>query len=373
MPRKKLKCALPTLRRPADAKGELEDDQLLEILRRLATTHRRTQPQLFYPLRDAARGLRAPLSAISRVYEVLKAEGLLRTIRASKTLLEGREAAPRISFKGFIDLPLPLSSFLLRSDYRSFYFALRQESARRGFLTNPVFIGDEFESGEELDITPDTVVGRYVVWFSPRPSDRAAILGLKDRGVRVVAIADRRGAPVYCKYELCREQALDRILKDWRTRRGIERVAIFRSDRDGIGRSLVIEHALERADLSFDRVDIQDGFLPEAAPMLGPLAWQGAILPAESASLCDLRAPTALRNLARRCRLLLPDGPLTSFDNLPPLAPVDVLVVDWKAVVRRMIHGLETKKAFEESKPTVFEASAETTDCSSEQVVARVN
>src|ERR1700682_3283892 len=103
MPRKKLICDLPIPRRPPGTRhGELTDNLLLEILRRLAIKHQSVEPQLFYPLRDAARELRAPISAISRAYEVLKKQGILDTIRGSRTMLEGRGVASRVSFKAFI-------------------------------------------------------------------------------------------------------------------------------------------------------------------------------------------------------------------------------------------------------------------------------
>src|SRR5437764_2331668 len=78
MARKKQDCTLPVLRRPARLRGRpLTDTQLAEILRRIALNYRTAESQPFYPLRDAARQLDVPMSALRRAYARLSKQGRL--------------------------------------------------------------------------------------------------------------------------------------------------------------------------------------------------------------------------------------------------------------------------------------------------------
>lgn len=157
---------------------------------------------MFYPLRDAARELGVSLSAISRAYDALKKEGLLGTIRASRTVIEGRTVAVPINFKGFIGLPVSLSCFLTLQDYRDFYFALRRESHRRRFVSNLLFFNDNPKGRAELSALLEEFGVHFVIWFLPQMSAENITLTLKDKGVRFVGVRDGGVSSSFCKYEI---------------------------------------------------------------------------------------------------------------------------------------------------------------------------
>ena len=52
-------------------------ERLLEILRGIAVTNQREEPQPFYPLRDVASQFQVPVSTVARVYGQLEDEGIL--------------------------------------------------------------------------------------------------------------------------------------------------------------------------------------------------------------------------------------------------------------------------------------------------------
>lgn len=358
MPRKKLVCALPPPRRPRGARGVPADSQLLEILRRLALTHQQAEPQLFYPLRDAARELGAPLSAISRAYEALKKEGILGTIRASRTVIEGRAAASSIHFKGFIGLPVSLSCFLTLQDYRNFYFALRRESHRRGFVSNLLFFSDDPKGREELSDLIKEFGVQIVIWLLPRLSAEHAILTLKDHGVRFVGIGDGGVSARFCKYEIRRDKALAGVLRKWRIAGHVTHLIILRAKPGWAADDEILAHGIERAGLSYEYRDVDPDVDPEIVLRVGTVPHQGAILQSNLASLFSFRAPEAFGHLLRGFRVLLPDGAPTVPCGAVPDGRIDLLTVDWPVVAKRMVYDLTTKRAFDESASVVFEASA---------------
>jgi hypothetical protein len=359
MPRKKSVADLPLPRRPRGTETAISDAHLVEILRKLAQTHQRKEPRLFFPLRDAARELRVPVSAVSRAYEVLKKEGILGTIRASRTVIEGRDVASQISFKGFIGLPVSLSCFVTLQDYRSFYFALRRESQRRGFVSNLLFFSDNPAGRDELIRLVREFGVHIVIWFLPRLSAQDVIWTLKDQGLRFVGIRDGGMTAGFCKYEIRREEALIKVLRKWADEGGVARVTVVRSSSGIASDEEMIQDAIERAGLSYDHVEFDAKDHPAA--ILTSLACDascGIVLPGDMASLFSLRAPEAFAELLRTCRVLLPDGPLSVIAGALPEGRVDMLTVDWLAVAKRIVQDLTTKRAFNEGPPIIFAAAA---------------
>lgn len=353
MPRKKLVCPLPAPRRSRGNRRILDDRQLLEILRRLALTHQRAEPQLFYPLRDAARELGVSLSAISRAYETLKKEGILGTIRASCTVIEGHQATSQISFKGFIGLPLSLSCFATLQDYRSFYFALRRESQRRGFVSNLLFYSDNDRGHDELSAMLTEFGVHHVIWYLPRRSVEPIILRLNDRGIRVICIGDGGAVPVFCKYEIRREPALVAILRKWRTDNQVRHVTIVRTKPYAAADEEMVEHAVEKSGLASDSRELRAEHVAEVISSLGKDARHGVVLLGKPASIASIRAPAQFSELLGRCRVALVDGPTTSV-HAAIHGRVDVVTIDWHLVAKTIVRDIATKRAFEQTNPAVF-------------------
>src|SRR5438094_10502964 len=97
------------------------------------------EPQVFYPIREVARHLRVPVSTVSRVYDALEEEGILVSVRASKTLLQGLSGGRHLSVLGFIGMPVLTSSFVTLHDCRTFFIRTRRELLFRGFAFATLF------------------------------------------------------------------------------------------------------------------------------------------------------------------------------------------------------------------------------------------
>jgi hypothetical protein len=354
--RKKIICSLPTLhRRSRTPRREVTDESLLEILRKLAATHRRADGQVFYPIRDAAKHLRAPVSAIARVYEELKRQGILGAVRGSRTTLEGSGKAKRSTVKSFIGLPVSYSCFMTLHDYRRFHLEFWKESKRRGFVTNLIFFEDDRQGLEELDETLEESFD-LVVWFLPRTSFREAALRLSDRGIRQIHIANGDVPGVRCRYEIRRDKALATILGTWQSDAKVKALRIIRTTRYSAADEGMIEQAADEAGLAYEHIQIRSDTLSKGVASLCRDTAKGVILPSAPATLLSTAAPRAFSQLLKNCRVALPDGPVTSLFDHVPHAPVDLITVDWCSVAKRIVNDLITTKAFNESRSTVFQA-----------------
>src|ERR1700751_4081228 len=121
MPRKKIARGLPPL--PFKAKKH-KGAELLAILRGIAIANQQEEPQVFYPIREVARHLGVPVSTVSRIYNALEEEGILVSVRGSKTLLQGLSGGRQLSVFGFIGLPALTSSFVTLQDYRPIFIRI---------------------------------------------------------------------------------------------------------------------------------------------------------------------------------------------------------------------------------------------------------
>jgi hypothetical protein len=128
MPRKKMARGLSPLPARVTFKAKKHKGaQLLEILRGIAMANQQEEPQVFYPIREVARHLDVPVSTVSRVYDALEEEGILVSVRGSKTLLQGLSGGRHLSVLGFIGMPALISSFVTLQDCRTFFIRTRRE------------------------------------------------------------------------------------------------------------------------------------------------------------------------------------------------------------------------------------------------------
>ena len=84
----------------------------------------------------------------------------------------------------------------------------------------------------------------------------------------------------------------------------------------------------------------------------------GAVLLHSAASLLAMRAPEGLIGLAKRVRLALVDGPVgVPFSKLTNVL-IDLVVVDWRAVAKRIVDDFLRHAVPDRGHPFVFEAIA---------------
>lgn len=70
------------------------------------------------------------------------------------------------------------------------------------------------------------------------------------------------------------------------------------------------------------------------------------------------RSPETMTNIFERCRVALIEGPVNMpFAKLPDVH-VDLVMIDWQAVARRIVSDLIAQQAFNSEHRVVFEAEA---------------
>jgi hypothetical protein len=196
-----------------------------------------------------------------------------------------------------------------------------------------------------------------VVWYCPDTVSKELALRLADRGVPIVGLSDGGLSAIHCQYEIDRQAAIRSILIEWK-KRGIAFIKI------GVGarRSTADE---ERTSLAVRDLDLNIEFIAIGIQGMGRFVESlagdptcGTMLLHSAASLLATRAPEALVGLTKSSRIALVDGPV-SF----PLAKlsdglVDMLIVDWQAVAKRIVADLLKQKLPDRHHPFVFDAAA---------------
>ena len=138
-------------------------DPLCLTVRQLALQQQKDRPQPFLSLRDAARQFKVPLSSMAAVYRRLKAEGILSSVRASGTILRGRETGRTLQGRAVIGMPLSIPSLHTFQAYRHCYLRLRKELHARGLVVSPFHF-------EELNIQPELIPSEPAMRKSMRSS-----------------------------------------------------------------------------------------------------------------------------------------------------------------------------------------------------------
>lgn len=359
MPRKKLARTLPRLPgAPVFTARDHKTARLLEILRGIAVTNQTEQPQIFYPVRDAARHFKVPVSMVAQVYGRLEEEGLLVSVRGSKTLLQGLSAGRHFSVHGFVGVPAAVSSFVTFQDYRMFFIRIRRELRNRGFAVAMVL----FEPGH---VKTGRLLKRLakhefdtVLWYRPDIAFREVIAQLKDLGLQTIGISDGPSPAIRCRYEIRRETAIKTILQDWQRRSGVRKVIVARADGASTEKEKMLETLLEEEDLEACFLDAGSVRAADFLEACRQTKHCGVIFPSRAASLFAFRAPEGLMKLMTHCRVAFSGGP-PSVPLAPVLdVPVDLVSVDWQLIAERIVGDLILKQAVDNSEGTVFHAEA---------------
>jgi hypothetical protein len=89
---------------------------------------------------------------------------------------------------------------------------------------------------------------------------------------------------------------------------------------------------------------------------LGEDKKRGIAFLSSPAAMLSLRAPETLTNLLSSYRVGFVGGPVSTAFARAPAAKVDLVVVDWQLVAKRIVNDLVAKPALENRETTVFEA-----------------
>ncbi|CAN5420033.1 hypothetical protein BH20VER3_BH20VER3_06580 [soil metagenome] len=339
-------------------KGQSPIEALLDLLREIALSNQGDAPKTFYTLRAVATNFGLSLSVVSRVFSILAAEGLLGMIRGSRTVLHGRKDDRDLHVRGVVGLPASIFCFVVFADYRAFLTHARRELRRRGFMPADVFFErHEANSGflaENLIASQADVV----IWFSADRTYRETAAALRDADVRLIGVCDGGLPSIPCRYAIRRENALRRILREWRSA-GVRSVALVNEPR---GRSEADEEiwrsASEDERLETERVLLTGDALKRDLAKLGRKEERGILMAGSAAALTASREPAAFADLMRRRRVALVEGPVSMPFWRVPQVKVDLVTLDWKTVAARIVDDLVSQAAWETSESLVFHAEA---------------
>lgn len=359
MARKKIARRLPPLPAKLTFKAKKHKSaQLLEILRGIAIANQQEEPQVFYPIREAARRLGVPVSTVSRVYDALEEEGILVSVRGSKTLLQGLSGGRYLSVLGFIGMPALTSSFVTLQDCRTFFMRTRRELRVRGFAVATVFYDRSEGQNGRLFPRIDKHNFDTVLWYQPDRAAKETVLQLKDRGVQVIGVSDRWLPTIRCRYEVQRELAITSILRDWRKNDGITSVVVVRGIEISLAKEELLKTLLEEEGIAYEFKGAGDQQLADFLNSFAGDKRRAFIFPSTAAALFAFRAPEALAKLMSCARVLLSGGPASfPFAQVPDVV-ADLVIVDWQLVAEQIVGDLINRKALNRAETTVFEAKA---------------
>ncbi len=359
MARKKITHSLPALPRPPlVASKDHKTARLTEILRAIAISQQTEEAQSFYPVRNIAGHFHVPLSTVATVYNQLEDEGLLATVRGSRTLLQGLNAGRHFSVLGFVGMPASTASFVGLQDYRTFFVRARRELRSRGFAVAMTLF-------EPADIKSGRLYERFtkhdfdtILWYRPDGSARELISRVKDKGMQVVAVSDYHLSPIQNRYHIQREPAITQLLRYWRTKFDISSVVIVRGVKASASEE-TLERLLEEEHFHFEFRNGDSKSPGEFLKSLGYVQGSGIIFPSWAASMFAFREPEGLMDLTQHCHVALTGGPPTI-----PFARVrdvraELVVVDWQLVAEKIVSDLISKEAFKRLDSTIFKAKAE--------------
>jgi DNA-binding transcriptional regulator YhcF (GntR family) len=338
---------------PAGTSGP-KSEAVQQLLKTIALQNQQDQPRTFYSVRQVANNFRLPLSSVARIYKQLEREGLLSTVRGSKTTLAGRSYDRQLAVRGFVAIPTSTSCFITLQDYRVFFMRLRRELRLGGFASTTVYLAKETE--QSLVERLQRYQADAVIWFLPDRQARRALPTLKDAGIRVIGVGDGP-LTIPCRYEIRRSAAIAAILQAWKKEAGLKRVTVVIDEsRRSAADADRIRGILEDEDVPHEFVVLPAASVKTEVARLTNNSKSGLIFLSAAASLVGFRAPESLSELLRVRRVAFVDGPLTIPFAEVPDAPCDLVFVEWQLVAERIVNDLINQEAFDPGQITTFEA-----------------
>ncbi len=359
MSRKSVSRRLPPLpKTPLLRQRDNKTELLLGLLRDFARSNQGGEALLFYSQREVARKYAVPASLVAKIYRTLEAEGLLRPIRGSGTLLEGSGPTPRSTAHGLLAIASSLPRFLTEQDARIFLLQMQRECRKRNVIPTAVF----FEGNETADMLGDRLkISRpdRIIWYSPQRLSREVALRTHDAGIPIIGIADIGYPAIPCQYEVCRWPALRKIVGEWKRDAALARVRVALGPARSAAEEARIGRTLAEMDLDAQFIRLRSQTIRHFIDSLVKNPTSGIIVESSAASILATHYPGAFARLAKYSRLALVGGPVRGLHTMINEATVDMVVVDWRVVARRILDDFLRRSQPARDEPCVFEALAE--------------
>jgi len=325
-------------------------------LREAAKASQAAEPQLFYSLREVVQRFRIPLSLGAGIYRQLEREGILRPIRGSGTLLEGLKGTRNARVKGVVAIAASLSRFVSHQDYRTFVIAMGRELRGHDLAAAETFYGGA-DTGSGLVDRLRACHPDKVIWYRPPKLLREVLPRLHDIGLPIVGVNDGGFSRACFQYEISREPALIKIVREWKSE-GLDQVKVA----TGPMRSPIVEERIGRILEELD-VGIKSVSLGSQSPrrFLDSLAKGrnfGVVILNSAASSLAVGAPEALSRLSERRRLAFVDGPVSVLSTKLSDVTVDLVTIDWESLAKRIADDLWAPPCAISNQPFAFEATA---------------
>jgi len=164
--------------------------EIATLLRQIAAKTRNDHLQPFYSMRLVAERFHVAPAMISRIYHRLSAEGLLRTVWGSKTLLEPRRSG-RNGVCRCVAIPVNIIRFTASADYRTSILLLQLEMWNHEIDEHLLFFETQEDEIVSLCTRNHHPPVDAVIWLFPSESSRQTLLRLHDLGLRVFSLTDR--------------------------------------------------------------------------------------------------------------------------------------------------------------------------------------
>jgi hypothetical protein len=343
-------------------KRERKTDRLFETIRQLAIKQLKEEPQLFLTLRQAARRFDVPVSTMAAIYRRLVAEGILSTVRASRTILRGRDTSRNLKVRGLIGMPLSGPRLYTSRDYRECSVHLREELHARGFAITPFYF-------EEREIEPQLVVERsnkekvdMVIWLLPDGADRNTALHLRDLAVRFIGVNIGGVSDAFCRYEVRCRQAILAILDEWRAGMKLKTAMIVLEGHETAAEMQRMTRLCELVTMEqihCELVNVPEGHISTFLKSLCANKSNAILLPASAGARLGSRAPdTVAEVLKTRCVAWIDGPPDLTFSQDASDIRIDLVSVDWRAIGERIARDILSGDAFRQSETTIFQADA---------------
>jgi len=343
-------------------KHERKTDRVLQTIRRLAVKQRREKPQIFVSIRDAALRFGVPVSTMAAIYHRLIDEGILSTVRASRTILLGRETSHTLKVRGLIGMPLSGPRLHTSREYRECSLHLQEQLHARKFLVEPFYF-------EEEEIDPNVVVERskrekidLLIWLLPDRANRNTALRLSDLGLRFVGVNIGGLHEAFCRYEVRWWRAILTILDEWRADAELKGTIIALAGHETVAemkQMVRLREMIAATELDCQLMTVPEGRIVRFLQSVCANKNIGNLLPAPAAEMFGTRAPDVVTKILKTRRIALIDGrPDLPFGPGMLDVTIDLVSVDWGAISERIARDILSGDAFRQSETTIFEAEA---------------
>lgn len=352
-------AGLPALQSlvPATSTAKEKIDLVLRLLRQAAVERREPKGRPFYSIRTVAKHFSLPPTTVTRLYGQLKTEGVLGSIWGSKTIIEPVDVDKDIRLKAIVGLPVSLGQFSLAPGYRKFFRVIQHTLWRQRFGSQLVFYENGFGESSKFADTLLDYNADVVIWLTPSSRMSNTIARLRDRGVRLITIADETPINGESGYFISRRDALIEGLAAWKIA-GIQSAIILDENQCALSSTQrMLQAALMDAGIPFTRQAF-DTAGSNASPRKSDWRQSGIIFAsAQSVVRFAYTDVAGLRNLSQQNRTMFLEGRMDLPIETRLNGNFDAIEFDWRTVARRIASNLATT-AGESRRPSqeIFKA-----------------